>query len=550
MRLAVLGVGLIGGSVGLAARERAGADVVGWDPVPAPCRARHARSAPSRPAAPSVGEAVAGADGRRRRRAGRRPARGGRPTRSPPRARTPRSPTSARPSARSSPPTPTTRRFVGGHPLAGAETAGVEHARADLFDGATWYLTPTDGTSGVLYERLHRLLAAPRRAAPRDRRRPPRPRSWPPSPTSRTCSPTCSSPGAPARWPRAASGSPPPARASATPPAWPGPTRRDLDATSTCPTRDALVDRIDDAIAPPRGGARARWPTATATPSPPGTTPPPRTAAGCSRPAWPAGPVHELRASVPNEPGVVAQLALELGRAGVNITDMALYPAADIAHGVGRAVDRGRRAGRRAPRSSSPRWASRWRAHEPARSTPPARCAGSSRPPADKSISHRAALLGAMSAEPVRDHATTSTPRTPTRRWPRCAQLGAIVEDATTSCVDPRRRACATRSSRRSAIDVGNCGHADAAAARVAGPAPGHAGRFDGDESIRRRPVDRIAEPLRAHGRADRGPRRPLPAVHRPRARGSRHRVRAARRLAPRSSPACCSRAWPGEPRR
>ena len=49
-------------------------------------------------------------------------------------------------------------RFVGGHPLAGAENAGVEHARADLFDGATWYLTPTPASSGVLYERLHRLL--------------------------------------------------------------------------------------------------------------------------------------------------------------------------------------------------------------------------------------------------------------------------------------------------------------------------------------------------------------------------------------------------------
>ncbi len=49
-------------------------------------------------------------------------------------------------------------RFVGGHPMAGAETAGVEHARADLFEGATWYLTPGASTSGVLYERLHRLL--------------------------------------------------------------------------------------------------------------------------------------------------------------------------------------------------------------------------------------------------------------------------------------------------------------------------------------------------------------------------------------------------------
>ncbi len=34
-------------------------------------------------------------------------------------------------------------RFVGGHPLAGAETSGVEHARSDLFDGATWYLVPS-----------------------------------------------------------------------------------------------------------------------------------------------------------------------------------------------------------------------------------------------------------------------------------------------------------------------------------------------------------------------------------------------------------------------
>jgi prephenate dehydrogenase len=37
---------------------------------------------------------------------------------------------------------------------------------------------------------------------------------------------------------------------------------------------------------------------------------------------------------VPNRPGVIAQLALELGRAGVNITDMALYPAPDMTEGV------------------------------------------------------------------------------------------------------------------------------------------------------------------------------------------------------------------------
>jgi prephenate dehydrogenase len=46
------------------------------------------------------------------------------------------------------------------------------------------------------------------------------------------------------------------------------------------------------------------------------------------------GPLFELRASVPNRPGVIAELALELGRAGVNIADMALYPAADMTEGV------------------------------------------------------------------------------------------------------------------------------------------------------------------------------------------------------------------------
>jgi prephenate dehydrogenase len=44
--------------------------------------------------------------------------------------------------------------------------------------------------------------------------------------------------------------------------------------------------------------------------------------------------VHELRATVPNRPGVVADVALALGRAAVNILDMALYPAPDGSTGV------------------------------------------------------------------------------------------------------------------------------------------------------------------------------------------------------------------------
>ena len=45
-------------------------------------------------------------------------------------------------------------------------------------------------------------------------------------------------------------------------------------------------------------------------------------------------PVHELRLTVPNRPGIVAQVALALGRAGVNIVDMTLAPAADMRTGA------------------------------------------------------------------------------------------------------------------------------------------------------------------------------------------------------------------------
>jgi prephenate dehydrogenase len=46
--------------------------------------------------------------------------------------------------------------FVGGHPLAGAASGGLEHARPDLFKGRPWLLTPRDDGAG---EALERLLA-------------------------------------------------------------------------------------------------------------------------------------------------------------------------------------------------------------------------------------------------------------------------------------------------------------------------------------------------------------------------------------------------------
>jgi prephenate dehydrogenase len=48
----------------------------------------------------------------------------------------------------------------------------------------------------------------------------------------------------------------------------------------------------------------------------------------------PGGAVQELRVAVPNRPGVVAEVALALGHAGIDIVDMALYPSTDMRDGV------------------------------------------------------------------------------------------------------------------------------------------------------------------------------------------------------------------------
>jgi len=49
--------------------------------------------------------------------------------------------------------------FVGGHPMAGSEQVGLEGASADLFVGATWVLTPTALTDPVAYTRVRSVLA-------------------------------------------------------------------------------------------------------------------------------------------------------------------------------------------------------------------------------------------------------------------------------------------------------------------------------------------------------------------------------------------------------
>ncbi len=130
---------------------------------------------------------------------------------------------------------------------------------------------------------------------------------------------------------------------------------------------------------------------------------------------------------------------------------------------------------------------------EPARSL-----SGRLRVPPDKSISHRAMLIGAMASEPVRIErllhaADTSSTLEAIRK------LGALVEVRGEEVVV---RGTGLREAREpdGPIDVGNAGTLLRLLPGWLAAQEGRTFTLDGDESIRRRPVDRIAEPLRMMG--------------------------------------------------
>jgi prephenate dehydrogenase len=50
-------------------------------------------------------------------------------------------------------------RYVGGHPMAGSELEGLDGARPDLFEGATWVLTPVAGTDDHAYAEIRSIIA-------------------------------------------------------------------------------------------------------------------------------------------------------------------------------------------------------------------------------------------------------------------------------------------------------------------------------------------------------------------------------------------------------
>lgn len=54
---------------------------------------------------------------------------------------------------------PQGRHFIGGHPMCGSELAGLEAARPDLYEGATWVLTPTPTTNSQALADLSGLIS-------------------------------------------------------------------------------------------------------------------------------------------------------------------------------------------------------------------------------------------------------------------------------------------------------------------------------------------------------------------------------------------------------
>jgi prephenate dehydrogenase len=326
VRIAVLGVGLMGGSIGLAAREHVeGVEVAGFGRDPERLRTALERGAIHRAAA-SIEEAVEAAE-----------------------LCFVCAPVGALPELvraaldASGPDTLVTDvgstkqdlvsrigdpRFVGGHPIAGAETAGVEHARPDLFQGAVWYLTPHEQSGGLLYERLHRFVVDVGA----------RPVAVDAETHDRLVAVFRHLPHVLAN----VLASQAAARLSEHGEALRqvGPSFRDMTRVAGANTaiwsdiyrsnRAAIVEEIrgfrrelDEVERCLEAGEVEDWNDRARDD---------RRAlleAGAAE-----GPVHELRLTVPNRPGIVAQVALELGRAGVNILDMALAPASDMRTGA------------------------------------------------------------------------------------------------------------------------------------------------------------------------------------------------------------------------
>ena len=319
-RLLVVGLGLIGGSVALAARERLGAEVCGTDEDPeAVRRAGELGIGPPLPGSqdpdivlvatpvPALAGAIAAAI-----------------EQYPAAAVTDAGSTKSLLAGAGFGP-----RYVGGHPLAGAEVAGVGHARADLFAGSTWFLTPRSDSEGLVLERIHRFVAgigaSPVVIDAGEHDRLMSAFSHLPHVLANILALRAEQVLAGDRRPVVGPSFRDATRvAGANPVIWPGiyaanrdALLADIDAAADALSAvRALIERADE-----DGLAGWQRQAATARDALAGT------GAGGSESC-------ELRVIVPNRPGVLAELALTLARAQVNIQDLSLVPAPDNRSGA------------------------------------------------------------------------------------------------------------------------------------------------------------------------------------------------------------------------
>jgi 3-phosphoshikimate 1-carboxyvinyltransferase len=135
-----------------------------------------------------------------------------------------------------------------------------------------------------------------------------------------------------------------------------------------------------------------------------------------------------------------------------------------------------------------------------ARFDPAGALRGDYTPPADKSISHRAALFAAMCDEPVtvRNYLDSEDTRS---TLDAVMALGAGIEDEGGNCFVIRGVGLhAPLEATEGRLNVGNAGTLMRLLPGWLAGQPAGVWTLDGDQSIRRRPVDRIAEPLRLMG--------------------------------------------------
>lgn len=154
----MVGTGLIGASVGLAAKRAGVATVSGYDPDPEALAAARDKGAVDEPAA-LLGDALAGADlAVVAAPVSRLPAQVAAVLGAAPEECTVTDVGSTKgavcAAAAGEP------RFIGGHPVCGSEARGPAHASGELFDGATWFLTPAAATDPERYRLLHGFVAS------------------------------------------------------------------------------------------------------------------------------------------------------------------------------------------------------------------------------------------------------------------------------------------------------------------------------------------------------------------------------------------------------